>query len=182
MEVLPMTANAENLGFYGCKFLGNQDTLYAKSGAQYYKNCYIEGTTDFIFGNAAAWFEASTIAAKKASAITAMSRTQATETTWYVFEKCSIVAAKGFSLKQSVFLGRPWRVLARVIYQNSVLSDIIAPKGWTTMAENATPIFQEFNNSGAGSDISKRLYTTKATAAMTQSKLWKDSSWIDSTY
>ena len=53
---MAVTANANRLGFYGCQFKSYQDTLYAKSGYQYYSNCYVEGAVDYIFGDATAWF------------------------------------------------------------------------------------------------------------------------------
>ncbi|CZR66597.1 related to Pectinesterase A [Phialocephala subalpina] len=182
-QAVAVTANGDSQGFYGCQFIGWQDTLYSKAGNQYYKSCYIEGATDFIFGDAAAWFDSCDIAAKKAgAAITANSRTLSTDDAWYVFDSCNVDAASGYSLEGEVYLGRPWRVLARVMFQSSVLSNIINAAGWTTMADNATPVFEEFNNSGDGSDTSDREYTTTATAAVTQSELWGDASWIDATY
>ncbi|KAH6664882.1 pectin lyase fold/virulence factor [Halenospora varia] len=184
-QAVAMTANGDYQGFYGCSFIGNQDTLYAKAGLQHYQGCYIEGTTDFIFGNAAAWFGECTIAAKKAgAAITANSRISKDETTWYVFDSCTVDAGDGLasSLSGKVYLGRPWRVFSRVMFQNSVLSGIIAPQGWTTMADGATPVYEEYNNTGDGADTSERKYTTKATAAVTQKTLWTDVNWIDSTY
>ena len=116
------------------------------------------------------------------------------------------------SLDAEVYLGRPWRGLSRVIYQNSDLSGIIHPEGWTTMAEGATPsvplflvpflgkrikahkkrnhsltlilssIYEEFENTGDGSDTSERLYLTEATEAVTKEVLFGDYSWIDTSY
>jgi pectinesterase len=98
------------------------------------------GTVDFVFGDAAAWFGVCTIGAKQSGgAITANSRTLSTDTSWYVFDTCTVGAASGYSLSNSVYLGRPWRVLARVIFQNSVLSAAIAAAGWSTLAADATP-------------------------------------------
>lgn len=96
---------------------------------------------DYIFGDAAAWFEECTIASKGGGSITANSRETTDDTTWYVFNACTIQAADDASedLTGEVYLGRPWRALARVIYQYSSLSDIINDAGWTTMADDATP-------------------------------------------
>lgn len=94
-----------------------------------------------------------------------------------------IQAAAGYDLYQEVYLGRPWRDLARVIYQYSSLSDIVNPIGWTTLDLTATPIFEEFENTGAGSDTSQRVNETVATAAVTMAQLWPEGyGWIDSTY
>lgn len=86
-------------------------------------------------------------------------------------------------MAQKVYLGRPWRDLARVIFQYSSLSNIINPKGWTTLDLSATPIFEEFGNTGAGSDTSARVNETVATAAVTMAQLWPNGySWINATY
>ncbi|GIK07206.1 hypothetical protein Aspvir_002862 [Aspergillus viridinutans] len=183
-QAVALVANADRLGFYGCSFLGYQDTLYAKAGRQYYSNCYIEGAVDYIFGDASAWFGECDIVSVGVGYITAMSRTTSDETTWYAFDHCNIYGKSGLSLAGEVYLGRPWRVLARVIYQNSALSNIINAKGWTTMAAGATPLYYEYNNTGAGSDTSARVYETSISAAVTKDTVlgsgWK--TWIDTTY
>ncbi|KAM3068216.1 hypothetical protein ACMFMG_011262 [Clarireedia jacksonii] len=124
-QAVAVTANGDKQGYYGCSFTGYQDTLYTKFGKQYYSNCYIEGT----------------IASNGGGAITASSRTLASETGWFVIDSSTITQASTAttSLTGKVYLGRPWRVLARVIFQNSVLTDIINAAGWTTLAADATP-------------------------------------------
>ncbi|RHZ62033.1 putative pectin methylesterase [Aspergillus thermomutatus] len=183
-QAVALVANADQIGFYGCSFTGYQDTLYAKAGRQYYSNCYIEGAVDYIFGDASAWFGECDIVSNGPGAITAMSRTTSDETTWYAIDHCNVYGKSGLDLTSQVYLGRPWRVLARVIYQNSELSDIINAKGWTTMASGATPLYYEYNNTGAGSDTSERQYETSISAAVTKSTVlgsdWKN--WLDTTY
>ncbi|KAF9891455.1 hypothetical protein FE257_003921 [Aspergillus nanangensis] len=170
-------------GFYGCGFKSYQDTLYAKSGMHYYSNCYIEGAVDYIFGDAAAWFGECTIASSGGGYITASSRTEDTDEAWYVIDHSLITAASGASVDGKVFLGRPWRPLARVIYQYSTLTGVVHPEGWAPMADGATPIFMEYENTGAGSDTSARLYETAASAAVSKSQLWGgDAGWYDRTY
>ncbi|KIM22427.1 carbohydrate esterase family 8 protein, partial [Serendipita vermifera MAFF 305830] len=184
-QAVAVTANGNKQGYYGCSFKGYQDTLYAKSGLQYYSNCYVEGAVDYIFGKAAAWFGECIIASNGGGYITANSRETSSDTSWYVFDHSTITAASGASVVGKVYLGRPWRVLARVIYQNSVLTNVVNAAGWTTMADGATPIFQEYNNSGAGSDTSKRHeYFTAATSAVSKNTLWGSDwqSWVDTSY
>lgn len=89
-QAVAVTANGDEQGYYGCSFDGYQDTLYAKSGTQYYSQCYIGGATDYIFGDAAAWFDECTIASKGQGYITANSRETEDDTTWYVFNKCTV--------------------------------------------------------------------------------------------
>ncbi|PGH06937.1 hypothetical protein AJ79_06410 [Helicocarpus griseus UAMH5409] len=181
-QAVAVTARGEQQGYYACGFYGYQDTLYAHSGKQYYSNCYIEGAVDFIFGNAGAWFNQCTIASNGEGYITANSRETEDDPNWYVFDKSTITTASGVSgLTEEVYLGRPWRILARVMYQNCDLSDIIHPEGWTEMEEGATPIFEEYNNSGAGSDTSARKYLTPASEAVTRDQLWGSGweEWVD---
>ncbi|KAF7909127.1 hypothetical protein BELL_0115g00060 [Botrytis elliptica] len=184
VQAVAVTANGDQQGYYGCSFTGYQDTLYAKAGKQYYSNCYIEGAVDYIFGNAAAWFGECTIASNGGGAITASSRTLATDSSWYIIDSSTITQADGFSLTGKVYLGRPWRALARVIFQNSVLTDVVNAAGWTTLAADATPIFMEYANTGAGASTSARVYETAATGTVSKTTLWGSNwaSWIDSSY
>ncbi|KAH9222725.1 pectin lyase fold/virulence factor [Leptodontidium sp. 2 PMI_412] len=183
-QAVAVTANADQVGFYACGFYGYQDTLYAKSGKQYYSNCYIEGAVDYAFGDASAWFGECTFASNGGGAITATSRSDATDSHWYVIDHSTVTSKSGVSLTGKVYLGRPWRAYSRVIYQNSVLTDVVNAKGWTTLWAGATPIYEEYNNSGDGSDTSDRLYLTAATGPVSKDTLygsgWKD--WIDTSY
>jgi pectinesterase len=89
-QAVAVSANGDKQGYYGCSFKGYQDTLYAKSGKQYYSNCYIEGAVDYIFGKAAAWFGECIIASNGGGAITANSREDTSDTTWYVFDHSTV--------------------------------------------------------------------------------------------
>ncbi|TRX90476.1 hypothetical protein FHL15_008645 [Xylaria flabelliformis] len=188
-QAVALTANGNQQGYYGCivkdenEMSDNPDSLYAKAGDQYYSNCYIAGATDYIFGKAAAWFGECTIASKAGGAITANSREETSDTTWYVIDHSTITSVSGTSLSGKVYLGRPWRVLARVIYQYNTLTSVVAAAGWTTLADNATPIFQEYQNTGDGSSTSSRVYETATSTAVTKSVLWPNGySWIDTSY
>jgi len=109
---------------------------------------------------------------------------QPEDPSWYVFNKCKVLGSSGASVKAgSVFLGRPWRKLARVMFQNSKLSEIIHKDGWTKMAEGATPFYYEFNNSGPGAAIEARKYAKPASKAIDIATVLRaDHSWIDSKY
>ena len=89
-QAVAVTANGDKQGYYACGFYGYQDTLYAKSGKQYYSNCYVEGAVDYIFGNAAAWFGECTIASNGDGYITASSRDTAADPTWYVIDSSHV--------------------------------------------------------------------------------------------
>lgn len=179
-----LVGNADQLGFYGCQFFGYQDTLYVKAGTQYYSNCMIEGAVDYIFGDASAWFGECDIVSNGPGAITANSREESTDTAWYAIDNSNIKAASETDLDGEVYLGRPWRILARVIYQNSELGSLINAKGWTTMAEGATPLYYEYNNSGDGGDTSEREYESTISAAVTKKTVLGSDygGWIDGSY
>lgn len=144
------------------------------------------GATDFIFGGASAWFESCDISVVGKGYITANKREAESDKTWYVFNNANILATVA-GLEGKVYLGRPWRNLARVQYQNSKMTDIIAPIGWTTMntATNPNPTFLEYQNTGTGSDTSARGNFGKvATSAVAiETVLGSDyADWVDAAY
>ncbi|MDR1882700.1 MAG: pectin esterase [Prevotella sp.] len=141
-----------------CRLLGRQDTLYAgRDGArQYFENCYIEGTTDFIFGPSTAWFEGCAIHCKKNSYITAANTPEKVKY-GYIFNNCTVTMAEGIT---SVFLGRPWRAYAMTLFMNCILPKGIKPEGWDNWrnADNEkTARYMEYNNSGEGANTSGRV-------------------------
>ncbi|KAK2471314.1 hypothetical protein H9L39_17545 [Fusarium oxysporum f. sp. albedinis] len=190
-QAIAFTSNGNQQSFYGCGFYGYQDTLYVHSGYQYYKKCLIQGAADYIFGDATAWFEQCTaptqsitsVKSTAGGAITAMHRSTTSETTWCVINNSTIEAAPGYTVTGGVYLGRPWGVDARVIYQYCSLSNIINSKGWATMAPSAVPTFMEYSNRGAGATTTSRMYETTATAAVSLSEIFTSGTgWIDNTY
>lgn len=102
-QAVAVTANGDQQGFYGCGFYGYQDTLYAKSGNQYYSNCYMEGAVDYIFGDASAWFGECTIASNGGGAITATSRETADDTTYYVIDHSTVCSPNRNQLHQTTY-------------------------------------------------------------------------------
>ncbi|KAF8913661.1 pectin methyl esterase [Mucidula mucida] len=186
VQATAVAARGSHQGYYGSSFTSYQDTLFADGGYQYYSNCYIEGAVDYIYGNAGAWFGECTLASNGGGAITANSRETADDPKYYVIDSSKIVQAASATsdLTSAVYLGRPWRVLARVVFQRSVLPDLINPKGYTTLADNATPIFSEFNNTGEGADTSQRVTYTPISALVSKSTVlgsdW--ASWTDTSY
>ncbi|KAF4972368.1 hypothetical protein FSARC_1053 [Fusarium sarcochroum] len=164
-QAVALTANGNKTGFYGCSFKSRQDTLYAKNGWMYYSNCYIEGAVDYIFGNGHAWFGECTLHNGNLE-------TEPDDTSRYIIDHSTITSTGSEDLTGKVFLGRPWRVNARVMYQYSTLTEVVHPEGYAPMAEGATPIFQEYGNTGKGADTSKRKYFTPADNALTKKDLW----------
>lgn len=143
---------------HNCRLIGNQDTLYAggSDSRQYYKGCYIEGTTDFIFGAATALFDSCTIHSKSNSYITAASTPRGKQF-GFVFMNCRLTAPDSVT---KVYLGRPWRDYADVVFINCDLGKHILPAGWSNWSgteRDKTAYYAEFRNSGEGADISRRV-------------------------
>lgn len=167
-QAIALTVNADEVAIINCNLLGNQDTLYTSgNGKQYYKDCYIEGTTDFIFGNATVFFDNCQIHSKKDSYITAASTKK--ETTFgYVFKNCVITADNNVT---EVYLGRPWRLYAKTVFINCNLGKHILPEGWHNWSKKdaeKTSFYAEYKNSGEGFNPDKRVkwsYQLKASKA-----------------
>ena len=161
-QAVAIHIEGDRIIFRNCRLLGNQDTIYAgHSGSrQYFANCYIEGTTDFIFGPSTCWFEACTIFCKKNSYITAAS-TPAEQEYGYIFNHCKIVVANGID---RVFLGRPWRPHGMTLFMNCEMPRSIAPEGWHNWGKEEnekTARYMEYNNRGAGASTKKRVAWAK---------------------
>lgn len=166
-QAVAVLTTGDRIAFENCKFLGFQDTLYTK-GAQdnpdkfkvsrnYFKNCYIEGTTDYIFGAGTAVFENCTIYSKKnASYVTAASTIEGNEY-GYVFINCNLT---GDADANSVYLGRPWRPFAKTVYINCAIDFTIKTEGWHNWGKSdaeKTTFYAEYNSKGVGADSSKRV-------------------------
>ncbi|MBW8684678.1 pectinesterase family protein [Chitinophaga rhizophila] len=153
-QALAIYISGDKAVFNNCRFLGRQDTYYGGNCRQYLRNCYLEGTTDFIFGPATAVFESCKLYSYGGSAITAAS-TESYVPYGFVFLKCNISGASGASTD----LGRPWRPYAAVSYQNTAMSAVIKPAGWNNWgnaANEATARYSEYRNNGNGSNINAR--------------------------
>jgi pectinesterase len=148
--------------FKHVRFLGDQDTLFADFGRQYYFDCYIEGGVDFIFGNATAVFDHSEIHEIRPGFLTAQSRTAPEQTTGYVITNSRITSAivpSANSPHSTFYLGRPWRPYSFVIVRNTELPATLDPAGWSQWkADDPMPaaFYAEFENTGPGADTAHR--------------------------
>jgi pectinesterase len=126
-QAIALAVEADRCTFINCKLLGNQDTLYiaGEHARQYFNNCFIEGTTDFIFGEATALFEKCVIKIKADSYITAASTPQYVSY-GFVFKNCSLQAAPGIN---KAYLGRPWRKYARTVFINCNMDGFLISAG-----------------------------------------------------
>ena len=134
------SADAGYCEFFNCKFLSSQDTLYTGGSPQYYKNCLIEGQTDYIFGDSSAVFDACELRWKGYSSgstggyITA-ARDENDADTGYLFSNCRVTANSSLTVSTG-YLGRPWRDTAKVMFINTTLAsaNLIAAEGWYSMS------------------------------------------------
>jgi pectinesterase len=157
-QAVALSVFSDEVAVINCKILGNQDTLYASGkGKQYYKNCYIEGTTDFIFGSATAYFENCQIHSKKNSYVTAAS-TPKDSVFGYVFKGCKLTADENVT---KVYLGRPWRVYAKTVFINCNLGKHILPEGWHNWKKEEaekTAFYAEYKNDDEGFKPNERAH------------------------
>lgn len=161
-QAVALHTEGDCLRFINCRFLGNQDTVYTgvEGTRLYFENCYIEGTTDFIFGPSTAWFEGCTIHSKANSYITAASTPKDIEY-GYIFNKCKLTATAGVD---KVYLGRPWRPYAYTIFMNCELGKHIVGAGWDNWrdAKNEKAArYAEYHNSGEGAKVDNRVKWAK---------------------
>ncbi len=157
-QAVALHTEGDRLRFIGCRFLGHQDTIYTgKANTRlYFQDCYIEGTTDFIFGPSTAWFERCEIHSKANSYVTAASTPQDIEY-GYVFNRCRLTADEGID---KVYLGRPWRPYAYTLFMNCELGKHIVGAGWHNWnnADNErTARYLEHNNTGEGAATAQRV-------------------------
>ena len=157
-QAVALHVEGDRIMFVNCRFLGNQDTIYTgkENSRQYFQDCYIEGTTDFIFGPSTSWFENCEIHCKRNSYITAASTPEIVKF-GYIFNKCNITLADSV---KAVYLGRPWRAFAMTLYMNCQLPKGIQPIGWDNwkkVENEKTTRYMEYNNSGEGANTKQRV-------------------------
>lgn len=154
--------------FYSCSFEGYQDTLYVHSLRQFYRECDIYGTVDFIFGNAAVVLQNCNIYPRlpnigQFNAITAQGRTDPNQNTGISIQNATIKAAADLAPSVSsvhTYLGRPWKEYSRTVYMESFMDSFIDPSGWHEWSGTfalSTLYYAEYNNRGSGSNTTARV-------------------------
>jgi len=157
-QAVAITVRADRSVFKHCRFIGDQDTLFADYGRQYYVDSYIEGGVDFIFGNAAAVFDDSEIHIIRPGYLTAQSRTSPEQSTGFIFRHARITAADLGG--REFYLGRPWRRFSRVVFLASEMPASLSPQGWSPWAKGGTiqdSFYAEWDSTGPGARIPSRL-------------------------
>ena len=155
-QAVAVVSDADRAIFKKCRFLGWQDTLYTRRGRQYYVDSYIEGSVDFIFGQAAAVFENCTIHSKTDGYIAAPMRFAADEPSGLVFIKSKLTAE---NTVKGVYLGRPWRDYGRTVYLETEMGAHIRAEGWHHWQpeREKTAYFAEYKSTGSGANDAARV-------------------------
>ncbi|XP_075502121.1 putative pectinesterase/pectinesterase inhibitor 13 [Primulina tabacum] len=167
-QAVALRVQADRSIFINCRMEGFQDTLYAQTHRQFYRSCYITGTVDFIFGDAASVFQNCMIYVRKPmenqqNIVTAQGRLDKRQTTGIVLQNCRILADEKLRPEKGKFksyLGRPWKEYSRTVIMESEIGDLIQPEGWMEWNGDfalKTLYYAEFNNKGAGSNTSGRV-------------------------
>ncbi len=162
-QAVALHTEGDNITFENCRFLGDQDTLFLAGHDSDLKfdNCYIEGTTDFIFGPATAYFDDCQIHSKADSYITAASTPKDVET-GFVFKNCRLTADPDV---KKVYLGRPWRPYAYTEFIDCEMGDHIRPEGWHNWNDannEKTARYKERGSKGPGANHSSRVRWAQA--------------------
>ncbi|PIN13746.1 Pectinesterase [Handroanthus impetiginosus] len=199
-QAVALRVGSDLSAFYRCDMLAYQDTLYVHSNRQFFVQCLISGTVDFIFGNAAAVFQDCDIHARRPGSgqrnmVTAQGRTDPNQNTGIVIQRCRIGATSDLRSVQGNFptyLGRPWKEYSRTVVMQSSITDVVHPAGWHEWNGNFalnTLYYGEYQNTGAGAATSGRVgwrgfrVITSATEAQdfTAGRFIAAGSWLSST-
>ncbi|KAL9687454.1 hypothetical protein QQ045_031857 [Rhodiola kirilowii] len=155
-QAVAMRISGDKAAFYGCKFIGFQDTLCDDHGRHFFHKCHIQGTIDFIFGDGRSIYQETTIesVAKKRGVMTAQGRDSVYDNSGYVFLKCK------FTGSGKMQLGRAWRKWSRVVVADSYMDSVVDPAGWSDFGDpdsDQTVYYGEYKNEGPGADMTNRV-------------------------
>ncbi|KAG6513076.1 pectinesterase-like [Zingiber officinale] len=167
-QAVALLSQSNQSVFYRCSFKGYQDTLYVHSQTQFYRNCDVYGTIDFIFGNATVVFQNCNLCVRRPmsgqkNTVTAQGRNSSDQTTGISIHNSVVAAASDLAPVQGLFktyLGRPWGNYSRTVVMKTELGDLIDPAGWLEWDDRPAPntlYYGEFMNTGAGADTSRRV-------------------------
>ncbi|XP_021828282.1 probable pectinesterase 8 [Prunus avium] len=184
-QAVAIRISGDQAAFLGCGFFGAQDTLHDDRGRHYFKDCYVQGSIDFIFGNGRSLYENCQLISMANpvppgsrnvnGAVTAHGRASKDNNTGFAFVNC-FIGGTG-----RVWLGRAWRPFSRVVFVNTTMADIIAPEGWNDFNDptrDQTIFFGEYNCSGAGANMTMRApFVQKLND--TQASTFRNVSFID---
>ncbi|KAL8474941.1 hypothetical protein ACS0TY_030650 [Phlomoides rotata] len=156
-QAVALRISADMAAFIECKFVGAQDTLYDHKGRHYFKNCHIQGSVDFIFGNGLSLYEGCHLHAKTNTgygALTAQKRESMLEATGFSFVNCKVTGSG------ALYLGRAWGSFSTVVFAYTYMDKIITPRGWYDWGDKQrqmTVFYGQFKCSGPGAEHGGRV-------------------------
>ncbi|KAI8821075.1 pectin lyase fold/virulence factor [Fimicolochytrium jonesii] len=162
-QAIALSLYGARIGVYGCQLLGWQDTLLTNDGTHFFGKTLIVGAVDYIFGQRSrAFFQKCDMTSSRSGWVTASGVDTVNNTGVYVFNYCTVGKTKNAeaTAEGGVYLGRPWREYAHVVWMRSNLSSVINPAGWAKWGATDNPVhtqYYEYNNVGPGADLSKRV-------------------------
>ncbi|XP_020086017.1 pectinesterase-like [Ananas comosus] len=167
-QAVALRNGADLSTFYSCSFEGYQDTLYTHSMRQFYRDCDIYGTVDYIFGNAAVVFQNCNIYSRlpmngQSNTVTAQGRIDPNQNTGISIQDSNFVASPDLAADPKfaiTYLGRPWKNYSRTVIMQSFMDSLIDPSGWMPWNGDfalSTLYYAEYNNTGPGSATGQRV-------------------------
>ncbi|WVZ71414.1 hypothetical protein U9M48_020005 [Paspalum notatum var. saurae] len=167
-QAVALRVGADLSAFYRCSFVGYQDTLYAHSLRQFFRDCDVYGTVDFVFGNAAVVLQACNLYARRplpnqSNIYTAQGREDPNQNTGISVHRCKVAAAADLASSPATtrtYLGRPWKQYSRTVFMQSELDSVVDPAGWLEWDGDFaldTLYYGEYMNTGAGAGTSGRV-------------------------
>lgn len=170
-QAVALRVGADRSVINRCRLDGYQDTLYAHSLRQFYRDSVISGTVDFIFGNAAVVFQNCNLIARKPmidqqNLVTAQGRVDPNQNTGTSIQRCKVVPSDDLApVKGSIptYLGRPWKEYSRTVVMQSYIDDHVDPKGWMKWSGDFaldTLYYGEYDNNGPGAGTGGRVNWT----------------------
>ncbi len=186
-QAVALRGSGDCAAFYGCRFIGYQDTLYLKDGSRcYLKGCYIEGNVDFIFGDSVALFEECQLHCNREESVLTAASTRAESLYGFVFDRCTITHAEGNDFNGKpitrIYLGRTWQNAPRTVFLRCEEPAAIIPRGWNYMSSSSPiepALYAEYQCTGAGAEADRlaqrqigRQLTEEEAAAYTRAVIF----------
>lgn len=190
LQAIALRVVGDHSAFFKCRIRGYQDTLYVDFGHQFYRNCEISGTIDFIFGHSTTLIQNSIILVRKPSpgqenVVVADGTPQNNLRTGIVLQNCSIIPDADllpYQFNVKTYLARPWKAFSTVVFLNNFMGSFIQRDGYMIWTNNEPNIknsyFAEFGNTGPGADATKRVYWAKGLITKNEAARFTAEPWI----
>lgn len=188
-QAVALRVQGDRSAFFDCAIRGYQDTLYAHAHRQFYRNCEISGTVDFIFGYSSTLIQSSKIIVRKPDAnqqniVVADGTTQKNMPTGVVMQNCEIIpeaALQPDRLTVRTYLARPWKAFSRAVFMENTIGDLIQPDGYLPWQGNMfldTCFFAEYANAGMGANVQKRVKWGKGELSKADATRYTADQWL----